>query len=235
MIDLRARRAAVCLAVLAVAACSSEVGGRATAAPPVAAPPSSAVPTSASPTVPATTPPAVDPGLAAAADGLRPFLLTPAEVGPGFTAGQEPQPDPATPAVCGGPGVVAQFPYAVRVGASFDGPRAGVLLQETVSVYGDVGTAEVAYQATLDGLACDEGTLSDEPVVLTPAEDLTIDVPADRSTGWQIGGQGFDMILISSRSGELVVNFAFISPEGDPGDLPDPLAVARAGVEKLIT
>jgi hypothetical protein len=180
------------------------------------------------------TPSALDPGLAEAAAGLRPFLLTPDEVGPGFTAGQEPRPDPATPAVCGGPGVVAQFPSAVRVGASFDGPRPGVLLQETVSVYGDVGTAEAAYQATLDGLGCTEGALSGEPVVLAPAEDLTVDVPADRATGWQLGGQGFDLILISARSGELVVTFAFISPLGDPGDLPDPLAVSRAGVEKLV-
>jgi hypothetical protein len=29
------------------------------------------------------------------------------------------------------------------------------------------------------------------------------------------------------------VNFAFVAPEGGSADLPDPVAVARAGVEKL--
>jgi hypothetical protein len=218
---------------LSVSGCSSAVDGRAGAAGPA---PTAAAPTPAATTAPVGTAPSTPsavPEVDVAADGLRPFLLTPQEVGPGFAEGDEPQPDPQVPAVCGGPGVVAQFPSAVRVGAGFTGPVPESFVQETVSVYGDVATAEAAYRATLDGLACSDGTLADTPVVLTPAEDLGADVPGDESTGWRIGGPGFDVVLIAVRSGELVVNFAFFAPEGGSADLPDPLVVARAGVEKL--
>ncbi len=128
---------------------------------------------------------------------------------------------------------MAKFPSAVRVGVGFVGPTDGVLVQETVSVYSDEATAEAAYQANLDGLACSQGTAADGPVVLTPAEDLAADVPADRSTGWQIGGTGYDLVLIAVRDDEVVMNFAFLAPEGRTDGLPDPLVISRAGVQKL--
>jgi len=217
------------LLALSVSGCSAEVSGRAETvpAPAASAPPATAA---AGPTGSA---PPTDPDLDRAADGLRPFLLVPAEIGPDFTQGEEPRPDPGAPAICGGPGVVAQFPSAVRVGAGFVGPTEGVFVQETVSVYGDAATAEAAFRANEQGLACSQGEASGSPVVLTPAEDLVVDVPADETTGWQVGGDGFDLVLVAARSGELVVNFAFVAPEGRSADLPDPLAISRAGVEKL--
>ncbi|WP_214402489.1 hypothetical protein [Pseudonocardia lacus] len=222
--------AALVLLALGVSACSSEVAGRADAA-------TAPAPATSAPRTPAAEPtasaPSTAPTLAEAAEGLRPFLLVPAEIGPGFTQGEEPKPDPQAPAFCGGPGVVAQFPAAVRVGAGFTGPTEGMFVQQTVSVYGDAATAQAAFLANEQGLACSQGEASGSPVVITPAEDLAVDVPADESTGWQIGGQGFDLILIAVRSGELVVNFAFVAPEGRSADLPDPLAISRAGVEKL--
>jgi len=102
-----------------------------------------------------------------------------------------------------------------------------------VSVYGDEATAEAAYRANLDGLSCSEGTSPDGPVVLTPAEDLSVDVPADESTGWQIGGSGYDLVLIAVRDDEVVMNFAFVAPEGRSDGLPDPLAISRTGMQKL--
>jgi hypothetical protein len=226
------------LVALSATACSVAVDGRSTAADGPAPTTTSTPPASTDPPRPDAGLPAVPTGgsaadLAAAADRLRPFLLGPAEVGPGFGPGQEPRPDPAVPAICGGPGVVAEFPGAVRAGAGFVGPTDGVLVQETVSVYGDEATAEAAYQANLHGLSCSEGTAADGPVVLTPAEDLAADVPADRSTGWQIGGTGYDLVLIAVRQDQVVVNFAFLAPEGRTEGLPDPLVVSRAGVRKL--
>jgi hypothetical protein len=230
------------LAALAVTACSTAIGGQSAAAPGSAAP-TAAASTSARPG-PAPSPTAagvptavLDPSAVldpvAAADQLRPFLLEPAEVGSDFGPGREPVPDPSVPAICGGPGVVAQFPSAVRVGVGIVGPTDGVLVQETVSVYGDEATAEAAYRANLDGLSCSEGTAPDGPVVLTPAEDLSVDVPADESTGWQIGGTGYDLLLIAVRNDEVVMNFAFVAPEGRSAGLPDPLAISRTGVRKL--
>jgi hypothetical protein len=168
----------------------------------------------------------------AAADGLRPFLLTPAEIGPGFTAGDEPKPDPAQPAICGGPGVVAQFPYAVRIGAAAERGRG--LVQETVSVYGDAGSAAAAYQASLAGMDCSEGSIGGKPVVLAPAEDLGFDLPYDEATGWRIGGDGFDVVMISVRDDAVVVNITVLAPEDALPTLPDPLVVAQAAAQKLL-
>jgi hypothetical protein len=241
--ELRAgARALAVLSVLAATACSTAIGGQSAAAP---GPSTAAAPTAAAPTaaVPTTTPapasatpsaaPSAAPDASATPDQLRPFLLAPADVGPGFGVGDEPVPDPSVPALCGGPGVVAQFPSAVRVGVGINGPSDGVLVQETVSVYADEATAAAAYRANLDGLACSEGSAPDGPVVLTPAEDLGVDVPGDESTGWQIGGTGYDLILIAVRSDEVVMNFAFVAPEGQSAGLPDPLAISRTGVQKL--
>lgn len=170
--------------------------------------------------------------LDAAADGLRPFLLTPAEIGPGFAVGDEPKPDPAQPAICGGPGVVAQFPYAVRVGAAAESPAG--LVQEAVSVYGDPGSAAAAYRASLAGMDCGQGSVGDKSVVLAPAEDLSADLPYEEATGWRLGGEGFDVVMISVREGEVVMNFTVLAPEDGLSALPDPLVVAQAGTQKLL-
>jgi hypothetical protein len=231
--------AVVALAALAVTGCSAAIGGQAGSVPgstaPTTAPTAAAGSTTARPEPSAT--PADDPTAVldptAAADQLRPFLLVPEEVGPGFGPAREPVPDPSVPAICGGPGVVARFPSAVRVGVGIAGPSDGVLVQETVSVYGDEATAEAAYRANVEGLSCSEGTSPDGPVVITPAEDLSVDVPADESTGWQIGGTGYDLVLVAVRNDEVVMNFAFVAPEGRSDGLPDPLAISRTGVQKL--
>lgn len=225
---------AVAALAFALAGCSTAIDGQAAPAP-AAAPPTSAPAATRAPATPTADP---DPGgaqdqLDAAAEELRPYLLEADDVGPGFTVGTEPEPDPSTPAVCGGPGVVAQFPIAARIGVAFDGPTPGVLVQQTVSVYGDAGTAEEAFQANLDGLDCSEGDLAGQPVVLTPVEDLSVDVPAEQSVGWRIGGTDFDAILIASRNGELVLNFVFLTPIDQADGLPDPLAISRTGVEKF--
>ncbi|MFC5947833.1 hypothetical protein ACFQH9_06055 [Pseudonocardia lutea] len=176
--------------------------------------------------------PVSDPGLDAAADGLRPFLLTPAEIGPGFTAGEEPRPDPATPALCGGPGVVARFPYAVRVGAAAESPAG--LVQEAVSVYGDEASAADAYRASVAGMSCSEGHVDGRPAVIAPSEDLRADLGHDEATGWRVGGEGFDVVLISVREAEVVLTFTVLAPEDGLPALPDPLAIAQAGTQKLL-
>jgi hypothetical protein len=146
---------------------------------------------------------------------------------------EEPVPDPAVPAICGGPGIVARFPYAVRVGAEFVGPQ-GVSVQQTVSVYGDPDAAQVAYQATRDGLSCSEGTVSDLSVVLTPAEDLRVDVGGYQATGWRVGSDVFDVVLVAVQDDAVVMNFTFLAPAGQSAGLPDPLVISRTGVQKLI-
>ena len=211
------------------------------AAPGPAPPPSSApVPPPAAPPVLPVPPasPADQAVLDRAAAGLRPFLLAPGEVGPGYQPGAEPVADPTVPAVCGGPGVIAQFPYAVRVGAGFDAPAQGVFVQEAASVYPDPGTAQAAYRATTGGLSCAEGTVAGVPVTLSADAGLTDGIGADgigveESAGYRLSGNGVELRLVSARAAELVVTFVFIAPQGRTGDLPDVAAVAATGVRKL--
>jgi hypothetical protein len=175
--------------------------------------------------------PVSDVGMAAA-DGLRPFLLTPEEIGPGFTAGEEPRPDPATPALCGGPGVVAQFPYAVRVGTAAESSNG--LVQEAVSVYGDEASAAEAYRASVAGMTCSEGHVDGRPAVIAPAEDLRADLGHDEATGWRVGGEGFDVVMVSVRDGEVVMSFTVLAHEEGLPALPDPLTIAQACTQKLL-
>jgi hypothetical protein len=204
--------------------CSTAVPGSAAAAPapPVARPEPSP---SRSPA------PTAGPAPGAPAHDLRPLLLTAQEVGPGFTPSEDPVPDPDVPAVCGGPGVVAVFPDAVRAGAAFD--LAGRHVEQTASGYPDTGTARAAYREALDGLDCGEGTAGGQPVVLTPAEDLTFDVGGDEAAGKRIGNDLFDAVVIVARSGRTVTTFTVLAAAGHADGLPDPLVIARTGVQKL--
>lgn len=227
-------------ALVAVSACGATVPG----IPAAAAPPrpltavDAGVPTAlpVPPTAPRAAGAVAAPraGLAAAADGLRPFLITAEDVGAGFTDGTEPRPDATVPAICGGPGVVARYPDAVRVGVGFDGPGGTATVQEAVSVYADMATARRAFDAGAAGLDCSQGTVSGKPVVVTPAEDLTVDVGGEQALGWRVGGEGFDVVLIAVRSDEVVMTFTFLGPEGGASGLPDPLAVSAHGVRKLV-
>lgn len=220
-------------ALVAVSACGVAVPGTPVAASSRPAPSAgSGLPTA----IPATPSAAHAPagGLEAAADGLRPFLITAADVGAGFVAGTEPEPDPAVAAICGGPGVVARFPDAVRVGVGLDGPGGTATIQETVSVYADKATAQKAFDASVSGMDCSQGEAGGKPVVLTPAEDLTVDVGGGQATGWRVGGDGFDVVMIAVHSDEVVMNFTFLTTEGGSAGLPDPLAVTRGGVQKLV-
>jgi hypothetical protein len=173
---------------------------------------------------------AVDP-----VDRLRAALLRPADVGPGWTSGVPPVPDPTTPAPCGGPGVVARFPDALRIGSSVDGPAPGFVVQEGLSVYGDVDTARAAFRASVAGLDCGQGTVNGASVVITPAEDLRADVGGDQAAGWQVGSDTLDAVLVLVQAGEAVFTFAYVAPAGTPAaDRPDPLALSRVAVARAL-
>lgn len=116
----------------------------------------------------------------------------------------------------------------------FDRPSPQQLVQETVSVYGDAATAEQAYRFSAAGMDCSVGMVGGKPVVLTPAEDLRVDVGGEEATGWRVGGEGFDVVMISVRSDTIVLNFAYLAAEGRSELLPDPLTTTRTGVQKLV-
>jgi hypothetical protein len=167
-------------------------------------------------------------------DRLRGGLLGPRDLGPGWTGGVPPVPDPAAPAPCGGPGTVARFPDALRVGSTVDG-RPGFVVQEALSVYRDAATASRAFRAGVAGLACDHGALHGAPVTIAPAEDLLPAVGGDQASGWQVGSEALDGMLVLVQARQAVFTFAYVAPAGTaPADRPDPLALSRVAVARVL-
>ncbi|HXV92398.1 MAG TPA: hypothetical protein VD813_03795, partial [Pseudonocardia sp.] len=224
----------VLVALVAQAACSRPVEGTPVAVPGAAPAPSA--PPSLPPATTGDPAPAAGPQPPAdVLDALRAALIQPGDLGPGWTVGDEPVPDPSTPAACGGPGVVAQFPDAVRLGTALAGPQPDVLAQETVSIYADPDTARAAFLANAEGLACSEGTLGDRPVVITPAEDLTFDLGGEQALGWQAGTEDLDLLILSVQAQEAVVTFTYVAPTGfDWSVVPDRLGLSRTAVGRLL-
>ncbi len=167
-------------------------------------------------------------------DRLRAALLGPGDLGPGWTSGDPPVPDPSMPAPCGGPGTVARFPDALRMGSTVDGPD-GAVVQEALSVYGDADTARAAFRAGTAGLACDRGTLHGASVTIAPAQDLRADVGGDSATGWRVGSDAGDAVLVMVQAREAVFAFAYVTPPGaPPAARPDPVALSRAAVARAL-
>jgi hypothetical protein len=222
-------RAVLALAAVAglLAGCSRTLDARADPGASTSAAPTAAAGRATAPSAPTDT---ADP-----VERLRAALLGPADVGPGWAEGLPPVPDPSTPAPCGGPGTVARFPDALRVGSTVTGPVDGFIVQEALSVYGDADTAQAAFRAGVAGLDCGQGTLHGEPVVITPAEDLQVDVGGDRASGWQVGSDATDAVLVLVQAREAVFTFAYVAPAGTaPADRADPLALTRTAVQRVL-
>jgi hypothetical protein len=167
-------------------------------------------------------------------DRLRAALLGPDDLGPGWASGDPPVPDPSAPAPCGGPGTVARFPDAMRVGSTVEGP-AGAVVQEALSVYGDAATARTAFRAGTAGLACGRGSLHGTSVTIAPAQDLRAEVGGDSAAGWRAGSDTLDAVLIVVQAREAVFAFAYVTPAGAPPAAgPDPVALTRAAVARAL-
>jgi hypothetical protein len=172
-------------------------------------------------------------GAADPVDRLRASLLGPGDLGPGWTRGEPPVPDPSTPAPCGGSGTVARFPDALRVGSTVDGP-AGLVVQEALSVYGDVDTAQAAFRTGVAGLTCTRGTLHGASVTIAPAGDLR-DLGGDRASGWRVGSDALDATLVMVQARQAVFAFAYVTPSGAaPASRPDAAALSRAAVARAL-
>ncbi|WP_143172226.1 hypothetical protein [Pseudonocardia thermophila] len=233
MPTLRAALAGV-VGVLLIVGVAFAVVGPTTAGTPVAAP-AQPDPAAATATLPPERPSTSAP--AAPEDRmalLRAALLRPSEVGPGWrVAPEQPLPNPSVPAVCGGHSVIARFPDAQRVGVALLGSRSGERVQETLSVFGDRTTARAAYDAYAEGLDCTKGSLSGTPVTISEPEDVRDRVQGDRATAWTLTGSGFRALLVSVLTGDQLVNFVFLTPDGSSLTRVDALVLARTGVARL--
>ena len=237
MIRAGARPALVALLaglVLALTACGTAVVGIPAAAAGSTAQPDPTVAPSATPA------PAKQPAQAPVrtapdrVDLLKSALLRPTEIGPNWSvAPDQPTPDASAPAVCGGQGVVGQFPDAQRIGTALSSD-AGERMQQTLSLFADDDTAGKAFDAFAAGLDCDSGTLGTAKVTLTPADDVQSQVHGDRASAWTITSSSFAAVLVSVQSGNRLVNFVFLTPKGGKLTRLDALALVRTGVARLL-
>jgi hypothetical protein len=173
---------------------------------------------------------AVDP-----VDQLRRSLLGPRDLGPGWTPGDPPLPDASAPAPCGGPGTVARYPDALRVGSTVEGPSAGLVVQEGLSVYGDADTAHAAFEAGVAGLDCGQGTLHGASVALARPQDLRPDVGGDLASGWRATSDTVDATLVVVQARQAVFTFAYVVPAGSAAlGRPDPVALSRVAVARAL-
>ena len=165
---------------------------------------------------------------------LRGSLLGPDDLGSGWSADLPPLPDTSAPAPCGGPGTVARFPEALRVGSTVDGPP-GFVVQEALSVYRDAATARAAFDAGAQGLGCPQGTLHGAAVTIAPAQDLRRDVGGERATSWRVDNESLDAVLVVVQAREAVFTFAYVVPSGTAdGARPDAVGLSRAAVARTL-
>lgn len=219
--DTGAAMVAACLVVLTACGAAPEPALPSGPAPaPVALP---------SPTP--TPGPSAGPDLASRLDAA---MLTPDEVGAGFTTAPYRRSAADERFTCGQPGLAARFDTLAAGAATSLGT--GLLVIETAHVFADVPTAQRGYAAVDDGLSCRAGTTIDGAVAtIGPPRDVTVDVGGDQAQRWDIDAGGTRVVVISVQAAQAVVAFSFVAEPGvDPAAQPDPVAVAARGVAKLL-
>jgi hypothetical protein len=172
-------------------------------------------------------------------DQAQAALLTPEEVGTGFVADTWKPGDPAEPTPCGTPSVDATIPAAVQVGAVMGLASTNQALQEEISVYTDEEEVDQAFGVGVTGLSCTAGTVTfadgtTAPLAITAAIDVTTEVGGDRALAWQLHGGGVQGVLVAVKLSGILVTFQFTAPDTATDLQPEPLTVAKTGMDKIL-
>lgn len=167
---------------------------------------------------------------------IQEYLLTPEEVGEGFTTIDYTPTDPRDTSLtqpCGQMSTAVVYPNAVRTGTSLvRGQEAQ--FDEVVNVFLDEDTATEAFAYAVEGLNCTDGMVGGNPVVITDAGDVTDQVGGDEAHAWTATLGDNHAVLMAVRSGALSLGFTFVvAGTVDTTTLPDPLEVVAAAVTKL--
>lgn len=166
---------------------------------------------------------------------LQTRLLTPADIGPGFVAGEfTPAPSDAK-LPCGQPTLAARFTFE-QVGVAFD-DGAGNQAVENVRLFTDAASAERAFGALREGFACGQGRSVDGRLgTIAPTTDVTSRVGGDEAASWNLTFPGGSRTaIVVARFGEVLLSWqAATEPGAVPGAAPDALAVSATAVAKIL-
>ena len=112
-------------------------------------------------------------------------------------------------------------------------------LQEEISVYNDEEEVGQAFSTGTAGLSCTAGTVTfadgtTAPIAITPAVDVTTQVGGDQALAWQLHGGGIQGVLVAVKLSGILVTFQFTAPDTATDLQPEPLTVAKAGMDKIL-
>lgn len=167
-------------------------------------------------------------------------LLTAAEIGPGFVAGQ--YVDNSGPLPCAAAGAVdpdITIPPAVKVGATAQDSANSLFFQETIRLYADDAEGTTAMTNAVSGFSCAVGTTDNgdgttTSINISAPQDVASQVGVDEAMAWQISTDQIQGVLIIARLSAAIVTFDFETVlGGDTTNAPDTLQLATAGIEKV--
>ena len=245
----RTRVAVAAVLALAAAGCSSSAGhksassgsGSAASTPPPstsAAAPASTLPATTSASTPATSPASSSAPLTN--DQLAGALLTPTDLGTGFTKvpfTRNKKPLPCAPA--GGPSFDAQAPTDLLAGTQLVDSAQSATVSEELRVYPDLAHATAALRIGTAGLSCAAGRIyatdgTSVQVKIAKGQDVTAQVGGTKAIAWDATSSQVDVLFVAVQLNRALVVFSYVrSPQTDTSKLPNPLAVTKAAIQKI--
>lgn len=166
-------------------------------------------------------------------------LLTPAEVSPDFVLGNWTNEDSPPPCEPEGTPVDVTIPPSVEGGVEMGTSDGQIAMSEEIAIYETEDLASEAFSLGSAGLDCTTATLPDgSTATISAPQDVSSQVNANgigTSTAWQVTGDGYEVLLVATLSGRIVLACTFSSAtDADTSALPNPVDVATAAFAKAL-
>lgn len=199
----------------------------------------SASETTSSTTAPPTSVTPMDPTGDITLEQVNAALLTPAEVSPDFVLGDWTNEDSPPPCEPTGTPVDVTIPPSVEGGVEMGTSDGQIAMSEEIAIYESEDLASEAFSLGSAGLDCTTATLPDgTTATISAPEDVSSQVNANgigTSTAWQVTGDGYEVLLVATLSGRIVLACTFSSAtDADTSALPNPVDVATAAFAKAL-
>ena len=121
------------------------------------------------------------------------------------------------------------------VGTTLDASGRQLTLQEEVRQFSDSTQSQAWLSLVKQGFGCAQGDLGPgTTVTITGPQDVTADIGTEEAVAWQLATSDAQMELVLARQDDGVALFLFIGGTGaDTSGIPDPVSLAKKGVDKL--
>ncbi|MDT4917099.1 MAG: hypothetical protein QOI15_2226 [Pseudonocardiales bacterium] len=171
-------------------------------------------------------------------DEIAAALLTPTDLGAGFTKAEfRPSSNPLPCLPTGAP-LEEKFSATVSAGTALVSNAGGASFSEEVRLYPDEATAQQVVAYISQGLDCRTGQLAltgpAQTIDIGKQQDITSTVNADGAFAVQTSAPRFNIVLAAARLGRSVTLFAFLKTKSTPDSaLPNPIQVVAKALDKI--